>query len=149
MRLSLLSIVLPLALSGCPSDSGSTTDANEHTHAALETTYDRTSSTLGAANVQDALDELAARPIAEAPLASRLELVVETFPNNKQTLQNEHARCPDEAHDIALSGSCFGASVSSIATTLLGVSTYECRINQTAGSTDMLEVRVLCLRNAR
>jgi hypothetical protein len=54
---------------------------------ALETPYDNRSSTLGAENVQDAVDELAARPVAEAPLAGRLflrgwnELTDPTTPN--------------------------------------------------------------------
>jgi hypothetical protein len=38
---------------------------------ALDTPYDNSSSTLGADNVQDAIDELAARPLPEAPLRDR------------------------------------------------------------------------------
>lgn len=148
MRASYL--LLPLfLLTGCPSDNNSTTEDAQHAHSAIETKYDKTSSMLGADNVQDALDELATRREGEPPLASRLELVVKTFKNNGKDFQYDSADCPDKDHDLALSGSCGRLPFTTISSTELAQAAFACAMHQPPGTTEDLEVRVLCLRNAR
>lgn len=135
---------------GCQNDSATMPDAAATPQTALATFYDKSSSTLGASNVQDAIDELAARPIAEPPLGPRLQLVVKSFPKvDDSTAQSEVLYCPDKEHDIALGGSCGGGgNMSQISDTILSASAYACRWVHPKGPDDSYEIRVRCLTNA-
>lgn len=139
------------AVTGCPDDTTASPDAAAVPQTALATPYDKRSSTLGATNVQDAIDELAQRPLAEAPLVGRLEFVAKDFPNKGGVSQTEEATCPDPMHDFAISGSC--RTNTNIGTTLtgftLGESKYVCDWRQDPRNDDHYQVWVLCLRNAR
>lgn len=138
------------AVTGCPDDTTAAPDAAVAPQTALQTPYNKQSSTLGAVNVQDAIDELAQRPIAEAAIGSRLELVVREFPNNNMTYQQELLYCPDKDHDIAMSGSCNSlARTAALRSTILGPASFYCEWSQLEGNTGNYDVRVLCLRNAR
>jgi hypothetical protein len=73
---------------------------------ALDVDYDNSYGGLGAENVQDAIDELAARPLAEEPLERRMYFSGgEGVFGGAPGLYSIVAAC-DEG-DLALSGSCF------------------------------------------
>src|SRR5262245_23646847 len=72
---------LPLLVAAACSDNGtSQADAQGAcTCTAERVSYDHSTSTLGANNVQDAVDELAARPIPEPPVGPRIQTIVVPF----------------------------------------------------------------------
>jgi hypothetical protein len=144
---------LLLLFLGCD-DSPSRSDAGACACEAVTTSFDNASSSLGADNVQDAIDELAARPIPEAPVGSRIETITRTFANSGSAGGvSRTADCPDPAHDLALGGGCSFADGANLVAT--GVSndathaSFSCSWVQDAPSQTMLAVTVVCLRNAR
>lgn len=139
-------------LAGCPSDNNSQPDAGNCSCApptALQVTYDKTSSMLGATNVQDAVDELAARPLPEAPIEGRLEFVDQAVTNTGITLPAFEQPCPHPT-DIALGGGCgpmFAAGTRLLGTTLEAHG-YGCNYEQPASNTEAPHITVMCLHKA-
>jgi hypothetical protein len=150
--------LLPLLViaTGCSDNGGSTTsDAASCSCTALQVAFDKTSSMLGASNVQDAIDEVAARPIAEPPVGDRIKTIVQVFPNPgtmggvEQTLA-----CPDPRHDVALGGACGGGGTrAQLVETRINndtnVASYTCGWSQPTGGSDAMRVTVVCLTQAR
>jgi hypothetical protein len=152
MRALLASLMFVAACDG--SSATAADSATSCTCKALGVSFDKTSSGLGAMNVQDALDELAARPVAEAPVGGRIQTVVKTFPNPgtkggvSQTLD-----CPDPAHDIALGGACGFVDNATLGETIItndaSHASYACSWLQPNGSPSNMRVTVVCLTKAR
>jgi hypothetical protein len=147
---------LTLLIAGCPADDNDQDAAAQCTcqpETALQTSYDNASSGLGAENVQDALDELADRPIAELPIGGRLQMIQQTLPNDGSVRPQPELDCPDMEHDIALSGTCGAVEGATLrGSGLLNgatVASFFCSYEQPAGNTDDILVTILCLRNAR
>lgn len=145
------SLGIGLLIAGCSSDTGSDGSCSCEPKAALETKYDNMSSMLGAENVQDALDELAARPVAEAPVGPRMIIVEEETPNTGADVISANGGCPDQAHDVALGGACIMPPLPGVALvgSILGEGGYACKWRQPMGNTDPVTVQVRCLLNAR
>jgi hypothetical protein len=149
-------LALLVIASACSDDGGSTTsDASSCLCKALEVAFDKSSSTLGATNVQDAIDEIAARPAAEAPVGGRIKTLVQVFPNPgtmggvTQTLS-----CSDPAHDLALGGACGGGGTNAqLRETRINndtnMASYTCAWSQPTGGTEAMRVTVVCLTGAR
>jgi hypothetical protein len=145
-----------LAMStGCPSDNNNTPDAGSCTCTppkAEQVSYDHVSSGLGAENAQDALDELAARPVAEAPIEGRLQLVDTAVTNTGAALILLSQPCPQPT-DIALGGGCGLMSTPGtklLATTLTAAPNagYSCNYEQPAGNMEQVHITVMCLHKA-
>lgn len=134
------------------SDDGGSMDAAVR---ALDVAFDKSSSTLGATNVQDALDELAQRPVAEAPVGPRIKTVVDVKPNPGTAGTALHtASCPDPVHDLALGGACpFGGDGAELAGSDLSNDTnlaqYTCAWRQPSGASGNMRAVVTCLTAAR
>jgi hypothetical protein len=87
-------------LSACDGDSqGANCPCPPQT--ALETSFDNASSTLGAENVQDALDELAARPVAGRMYVTDWQYIDATLAG-----VSIGVLCNDSMNDIPLSVTC-------------------------------------------
>jgi hypothetical protein len=144
---------LLLLFLGCD-DSPSRSDAGACACEAVTTSFDNASSPLGADNVQDAIDELAARPIPEAPVGSRIETITRTFANSGSAGGiTRTAECPMPTRDLALGGGCSVVDTASLVGTAVvndaASAAYSCSWLQSASSQTMLGVTVVCLRNAR
>jgi len=152
MRLIALSLVVLGVVGGCDDDDPALPDAGSCTcepPTAVEVTYDKASSPLGADNVQDAVDELAARPLAEAPVAGRLQLVSAEVDNPGLSFITVSLSCP-AAGDIAIGGACGplltpGAQLRG---TGLDTNSYGCIYEQPVGNTDKPFLSVMCLHQA-
>src|SRR5262249_12313923 len=138
----------------CDGSSTSTSDATAACNCkALNVSFDKASSGLGAANVQDAIDELAARPLPEPAVGGRIQTIIKAFPNPGThggiTLT---ADCADTAHDVALGGACgfdFGGTI--VETRVTNDEThasYTCGWDQPTGGTQNVSVTVVCLTKA-
>lgn len=141
--------VLALAVGAC-NGSDTAGGACECEQTALATAYDHASSSLGAENVQDAIDELAGRP-TDQPIGPRLVLIETITENDGTEFVGGGAACPDRDHDVALGGSCevdyvLGREFLGSTLTDLG---FSCAWKQPLGSTEPLRVSVRCLRNAK
>jgi hypothetical protein len=141
-------------LLSCSDNAQMTADAGACMCKAAQVSFDKASSTLGATNVQDALDELAARPIAEPPIATRIKIVDKGVPNPKTSGNVEAtADCPNPGHDMAIGGGCgFVDSASINEAVLVNDAThasYRCGWSQPTGSSTLMSVSVVCLLNAR
>ena len=116
---------------------------------ALQTRYDPSSSTLGAENVQDAIDELAARQTAEQVIAERVVRVQETAQNPGTVEFDATLDCPDPDHDLAIGGGCDEV----IGGTLRGQGLFGggivCRYKQSASNTATARITVVCLKGSR
>ncbi len=150
-HLMMLAVVM---FAACDGDGAQTNDAASCTCKALNVSFDKTSSGLGASNVQDAIDELAARPIPEAPVGGRIQTVVRTFPNpGTKGAVSQIAECPDPSHDIAIGGACsFVDGATLVGTAINNDSThasYLCGWLQPDGSPTNMGVSVVCLTMAR
>ena len=142
-----------LGLASCDESPGGA-DAGTCSCAAATTTFDNTSSALGAENVQDAVDELAARPIAEPPVGSRIETITRVFTNpGTAGAVTQVASCPMPARDLALGGACGfvfnGLLVETRISNEASQASYACGWDQPSGGTGNMTVTVVCLRNAR
>lgn len=157
---SLSGAVLLLCLVGCPGngdDDQPLADSGQcqcPTPTAVTTTYDNQSSQLGAENVQDALDELAARPVAEAPVAGRIEKVVMKVDNPGTANLDLKVSCP-RLTDIAIGGGCgqiidSGASLQGFELQRASVdfpAAQRCMYAQPPGpKANQIELSVLCLK---
>lgn len=150
---SLMGVVLfgtvALVGAGCPSDDddgGARADSGQcecPTPTALQVSYDKTSSQLGADNVQDAVDELAARP-AEPPLAGRLTRIAVQVDNSGMEFLNISLSCP-AATDVALGGGCGLISGATLTSTSLGENRYSCNYKQLMGTVEKPLLTVMCL----
>lgn len=165
-----IALIITLSLSGCaaPEESGNSM-CECGFQSALQTSYDHESSTLGAENVQDAVDELAteasamatllesqdsrmaaleARPIAESAVSGRLELLAVESVNDGTALVSATANCPTTT-DVPISGSCDAIPTGSLLGTAIVFNAtqaaFQCVWSQPLGTTDALRVRVMCL----
>jgi hypothetical protein len=146
-----------VSIAGCPDESKTepTSDAAPHTHSlqsALQTPYDKASSKLGADNVQDALDELAERPLAEAPLGMRLYWHTVSFTDTKESVELK-ATCPISDKDVVIGGACLPPIAKA---TLLGSdfgpngSYFKCSYRQEVGSpVSEFGIDIVCLKDAK
>ncbi len=153
----LVSVCLLFGIVAC-SDGGNTpADAQGACTCTAETvSYDHATSSLGATNVQDAVDELAARPIPEPPVGPRLKTIVVPFTLTNQAPGGveKSAACDNEARDIVLGGSCgFVGSSNFLVRTDIANSTTEarftCGYTVPATITASSLVTVVCLTNAK
>jgi hypothetical protein len=130
------------------------TDAGACSCQAVSTSFDNASSSLGADNVQDAIDELAARPVAEPPIGERIETVTRVF-SNPGTIGavTQTAQCPTPARDLALGGACGFVFSAALVETRIANGTndasYACGWDQSTAGSGNMSVTVVCLRNAR
>jgi hypothetical protein len=149
-------LALPFALAGCPGDDNGAADSGQcmcPAPTAQQVSYDNMSSELGAENVQDAIDELEARP-TEAPVIPRLATISmqKTFPG--ETSGSAAANCPTPG-DYAVSGFCrtFNSSNVTITGTEIvnggGMALFACDFKQVAGTMDPITVGVVCLHAAQ
>lgn len=148
-RFAAIAVVL-----GCSDSGASVADAGGYTCKALQVSFDKNSSALGASNVQDAIDELAERPVAETPIGGRIKTIDKFFPNpGTHGGVSQVAECDDPRHDLALGGACGYVDGATLAeTTLLneeGNASYRCGWMQLEGSSTKLRVTVVCLQGAR
>ncbi len=143
-------LAVSLLVVGCEAEDGDD-ECSCEARPALETPYDNMSSMLGAANVQDALDELAGRPVAEASVGSRLVIVEKETPNTGGEIMSANASCPDVEHDLALGGACWTQPLPGVALagSDLGEAGYSCTWHQPMDNVEVVKVSVRCLRNAR
>ena len=118
--------------------------------------YDHTTSSLGAANVQDAVDELAARPIPEPPVGPRIKTIVVPFTVTNQPPGGieKSAACDNEARDIVLGGACgFVSSSNPLVSTAINNSSTEakftCGYTVPATVSATSSVTVVCLSNGK
>lgn len=150
-HLQLLALV-PLV--SCSDGNAVSTDAGTCACKAIQTSFDKGTSTLGATNVQDAIDELAARPVAEAPIGSRIRTIDKVFPNpGTHGGVGQKLSCADPVHDLAIGGACgFVDNAELVETTIENDATrasYGCSWLQRDGSTSSMRVTVVCLTGAR
>jgi hypothetical protein len=152
------SIFLAVILAGCPDEGTTTADAAAlscecPTPAAETTTYDNVASMLSGDNVQDAVDELAARPSAEQVLAAKVEKVSRSVTNSGETILTGATACPDESRDIAIGGSCGvhpdGELKGFVVRSTASQAAFECTWGQPLNDSTNLVVEVVCLRNVR
>jgi hypothetical protein len=143
--------VLALAFSACgDDDDGATTDGGEctcPTPSAQQINFDNGTSTLGAENVQDALDELAQRPLGEPSLAGRITQMEKELDNAGGEILSGSISCPEG--DIALGGGCgflLGGGVLTSAGGGGGI--YGCSYQQPAGNTAKPTISVMCFHPA-
>lgn len=109
-----LLLVPVLAATGCPID-GNTTDAGQcacptPTAAQISYVVPDADAGISATNVEQALDQLAARPIAEPPIGSRIITLSQNV-SPDSSLSNTtrligQLSCPDPVHDVAIGGAC-------------------------------------------
>lgn len=144
-----------LLVVSCSDGGQTTTDGALCACKAVEVAFDKTSSPLGAVNVQDAIDELAARPLPEPPIGGRLKTVVQVFPNpGTMGGVSQTVSCPDAAHDIALGGACGGGGDNAQLqetriTNDANAASYTCSWSQPNGGSETMRVTVVCLTQAR
>ncbi len=90
MRKIFVGVIVAVAFAGCGESNDVTPldgSCSCSTAPAVEVAFDNASSMLGASNVQDAIDELASRPVAEVPVGSRIETL-------SQSSRTEAGRSP-------------------------------------------------------
>jgi len=151
--------LLVLSVAAACSDDGNNSpiDAQGACTCTAETvSYDHTTSTLGANNVQDAVDELAARPIPESPVGPRIKTIVVPFTLTDQAPGGveKFATCTNEATDVVLGGACgFVGSANYLGSTRIINSSTEAKfscgytIPETISANS--SVTVVCLTNAK
>ncbi len=153
----LVTVCLLFGMVAC-TDSGNTpADAQGACTCTAETvSYDHATSSLGATNVQDAVDELAARPIPEPPVGPRLKTIVVPFTLTNQAPGgiSKTAACPDESKDVALGGACGFVGPRNFigSTSVLNSSTeakFSCGYDVPETITATSSVTVVCLTNAK
>jgi hypothetical protein len=135
-----------------------TADANGAacTCTAASVPYDHASSGLAADNVQDAVDELASRPIAEAPVDPRIKTITVPFTLTSQPAGeiSKTAACSNEATDVVLGGACgyVGTQNFLLATTITNSQTeakFVCSYTVPATLNATSSVTVVCLTDAK
>jgi hypothetical protein len=147
-------LALLVTLGACSNNGSSPAGPDAGTVRALQVSFDKATSTLGATNVQDALDELAARPIAEAPIGSRIKTIVKPMPfpglSGSVTLM---ADCSDPSHDVALGGACgFIDAATLVQTSIANDATHAsfvCGWSKAGPGAGNTSVTVVCLTGAR
>jgi hypothetical protein len=153
MRTLVLAVII--AVTACSDGAGNEGDGGVCACRAIQVSFDRASSTLGAMNVQDAIDELAARPVPEAAVGGRIRTIVRTFENPGTARVEKTATCDDPAHDVALGGGCAFASTPDNSAIVRSIPrnepepSFTCAWSQPAGTQDTLFVYVVCLSQAR
>ncbi len=154
----LVSLGLMLGVAAC-SDNGSTPQIDAQgacTCTAQTVSYDKSTSNLGAVNVQDAIDELAARPIPEPPVGPRIKTIVVPFTLTNQAPGGveKFATCTNEATDVVLGGACgFVGSANYLGSTRIINSTTEAKFSCGYTIPEMItatsSVTVVCLTSAK
>ena len=158
MRVRFLCLVVLSVAAAC-SDDGNNAQIDAQgacTCTAEGVSYDHTSSNLGAANVQDAVDELAARPIPEPAVGPRIRTIVVPFTLTDQAPGgiSKTAACSDESKDIVLGGACgYVGPRNFLGSTSIVNSSNEAKFScgydvpETISATS--SVTVVCLSNAK
>lgn len=157
-RLRALVALVSITATACSGDDDDADDNGTRTDAgscvctnptAAEVTYDPTASELNGPNVQDALDELAARPEPGPDVTARIQPALESneFTSNAPIVQIQ-VDCPGEqpTKGLALGGSCEGGDVNiSIHSTQLGPDYFTCSWLRADEAPVTLTARVTCL----
>jgi hypothetical protein len=157
MRSRFLCSVFLFVAAACSDNGTAQTDAQGACTCTAETvSYDHSSSTLGASNVQDAVDELAARPIPEPPIGPRVKTIVVPFTLTDQApgIISKAAACPNESVDVVLGGACGAVGTTNylLRTDIANSSTeakFSCGYAIPETITATSSVTVVCLANAK
>jgi len=157
MRSLPLALALPFLLS-CTGDDGDDIDVDSHAVCdcpdltAADIAYDNLASGLAGGDVQDAVDELAARPQGLSDAYERV--VIEESTTTSSSSGTGHTitvGCPGTAPNVAvaLGGSCRGGSTGvSIQSTHLQSTGFTCIWNKPEGEAVEFTATVSCLSKA-
>ena len=131
-------------------DSRAVCDCPEQT--AADVAYDNVGSGLAGADVQDAVDELAAKPEGLPDAFERVMLIEQTTTSSASVAYHYIAvQCPGDGEDasIALGGGCSqGASGADVESNELGRRGYICTWNKPVAAEIEFTARVTCLGKA-
>ena len=158
MKINTLALAASLLVAACNGtadddidvDSRAVCDCPEQT--AADVAYDNVGSGLAGANVQDAVDELAARPEGLADAFDRIILVEQVFTSAAAgTTQLLQVQCPGSGAERAraLGGACDGGDASTTVTrTQLQNGSYFCYWSKPEGAEIEFTAQVTCLGKA-